>query len=518
MESIVRPDANIRERICAATFLTAIFVVVATATAPPFRDISRSAGLLWNKGPKLKYGGACVADLNADGWPDLMFSHHGRTRLEIYLNRRDGTFKRSPWSLLSDVHAMTPVRINATATTMHAVLSRGGGNGNNPHAPIVLAISSEGTVTQLSDSLGLERSKGRGRSSLPIALQPFKVPGHHLIVANLHSPAVVFKADADYFSEVNLQGYNALKNSNPAYMIAVGLRTPYQQDIVTWPSLKAFRVYPSKIVDVTSEVFPNKFNFRAVTAVSEFDFDNDGHLDLYVSRGTEGDNSYLRWPQGQPIIRDSLLRNNGNGKYTDVSLNSGIPKLVQSHGVTVGDFDNDGWMDVIISVYSGRDLYLQNLKNGTFQTFKAPWSKVGNAVGDMVTAVDFNRDGRLDIVVSEGAWTDDNHPGYYRLLKNNLSDNRKSQFILVRVGHSPFKKATSLHAIIKVRTKNGIMIRKVGSPGTAVCNSWIELVHFGIGHSGHVTSVSVRWTDGAIITKQNVRIGFPTPILFGLFS
>jgi hypothetical protein len=83
------------------------------------------------------------------------------------------------------------------------------------------------------------------------------------------------------------------------------------------------------------------------------DFDNDGTLDLYVSRGDA--NSLTGYT-------DKLLGNDGKGRFTDVS-NTGGPWFAQSklgHGVARGDFDNDGRMDVLVSNVNDASTLLRN--------------------------------------------------------------------------------------------------------------------------------------------------------------
>ena len=72
--------------------------------------------------------------------------------------------------------------------------------------------------------------------------------------------------------------------------------------------------------------------------VTQTDYDNDGRLDLFVMRGG--------W---ETAIRNSLLRNEGDGRFTDVTAAAGLGGLAhRTHSVAWGDFDNDGWLDVFV--------------------------------------------------------------------------------------------------------------------------------------------------------------------------
>lgn len=501
---------------CTAFLLSARFVCCFVLR---FSDVSKEAGLDWSRGPQLKFGGACVGDLDGDGWPDLMFSHHGLTASEVYFNHGNGSFERSSWESYYDIHGITPVRLKPLSRTMHVILSRGGRNGNFPQPPLVLEVSDTKHIRQLQFPLGLSSASGRGRAALPIALQPFKRPDPDLIVTNLGKNFVFrrrhVKKNVHIYQPLRKRRLRALESNPSCYMSAVGLRQPYLQDIVSWPNLTVIQMDGSVAKDVTDKVLPSSISRDAVAAVAELDFDNDGRADLFIARASTGD---LRWLQSRKKsvdISDTLLKNTGNGTYVDVSRLARIPKNLQTRGVTVGDFNNDGYIDMFLSIYSGRDIFLQNNGDGTFSRRNAPWRKIGSAAGDMATAVDFNRDGQLDLVISEGDWHDQDRKGFYRLLSNS-NKRRRNQYLLIRVGASPKRKASSLHAIVTVLSRGQTMIRKVGSPGTAVCNSWIEIVHFGIGHSQPVDKVSVRWVDGAILTKRQVPVGSQSPFVFGI--
>jgi hypothetical protein len=93
-----------------------------------------------------------------------------------------------------------------------------------------------------------------------------------------------------------------------------------------------------------------------------FDLDNDGWKDLFVARGHVLDNSQevLSWPYPQP---NSVLRNLGNGKFEDVSAGAGPDFQVPDvhRGAAFADFDNDGRMDVVVSVLNGQVQLFHNV-------------------------------------------------------------------------------------------------------------------------------------------------------------
>ena len=109
-------------------------------------------------------------------------------------------------------------------------------------------------------------------------------------------------------------------------------------------------------------------------------------------------------PPGLPGGSNALYRNNGNGTFSDVSEKSGITKANGTYGLGVltADFDNDGWTDIYVANDSAPAALYRNNKNGTFTDIGieagCALSIDGKPQAGMgVTAGDYNHDGWLDI-------------------------------------------------------------------------------------------------------------------------
>lgn len=148
-----------------------------------------------------------------------------------------------------------------------------------------------------------------------------------------------------------------------------------------------------------------------------FDYDNDGLLDLivinYVNWSLETEppckvgeiraycspNSYA----GQPNI---LYHNNGDGTFTDLSVKSGIDKLIgKGMGVAFADYDNDGYTDMFISNDTFRNFLLHNNRDGTFSETAILSGVAYNENGKSIAGMgadfrDIDNDGRPDIFVA----------------------------------------------------------------------------------------------------------------------
>src|SRR5262249_15080106 len=98
---------------------------------------------------------------------------------------------------------------------------------------------------------------------------------------------------------------------------------------------------------------------------------------------------------------NKLYRNDGNGKFTDVSLAAGVTQKGWGSGVCAGDYDNDGFTDLYVT-YWGSSQLLHNSGKGKFEDVASKAGVAGPAKqwSSGCTFFDFDRDGLLDLFVT----------------------------------------------------------------------------------------------------------------------
>ena len=251
------------------------------------------------------------------------------------------------------------------------------------------------------------------------------------------------------------------------------------------------------------------------------DFDNDGQIDMHLSKCGQGGSGV-----GGNI--NQLFHNNGDGTYTNIAATANMADPEQTWSSAVGDFNNDGWMDVVVGVNSGSDGYTNVKKNNGDGTFTSVSAGSGydtvTSTGREYVAHDFDNDGFLDVLGSgntimfgDGDFHFVANPNTYPLsgVDRPIGDLNDDGFLDIQNGTSVLFNNGNSNNWIKVAlqgvqsNRNGIgarveiygawgkQIRDVQS-GTGFQNMSTMIAHFGIGQVTTINQIVVKWPSGVV--------------------
>jgi len=146
----------------------------------------------------------------------------------------------------------------------------------------------------------------------------------------------------------------------------------------------------------TDGSFGKRYMMENVTAgIALFDYDRDGDIDIYFLNG-----GIMKGNPSKEKPTNALYRNDGDWKFTDVTAEASVGDTGHGLGVAVGDYDNDGDLDIYVNNHGPNVLYRNN-GDGTFSdvTEQAGVSN-GGRMGAGTCFLDADGDGDLDLYVS----------------------------------------------------------------------------------------------------------------------
>ena len=196
------------------------------------------------------------------------------------------------------------------------------------------------------------------------------------------------------------------------------------------------------------------------------DFNNDGYMDVYVGASASGDGSH------------KLMKNNGDGTFTDVTAGSGVESAPSGIENDSADFNNDGFIDI----FSNGSILLND---GDFK-----FDLYNNNVPEPGAIGDSNNDGFLDIFNGNS------------LYQNTPNDNNWLKVITVGTTSN----INGIGARIEIASPSlGIQVRDVQS-GTGFRYMSSLNTYFGLGQDSSITTLTVYWPSGVVDTFNNVNV------------
>lgn len=214
------------------------------------------------------------------------------------------------------------------------------------------------------------------------------------------------------------------------------------------------------------------------------DYDNDGWLDLFVANR---------------LGNNFLYHNNGNGTFTKITEGSIVSDGGESNGCAWADFDNDGWLDLVVSNWQGQPNFVyRNNGDGTFTRVAACSVATETAQSVGCAAGDYNGDGFVDLIVANFGWTNS------FLFRNEPNGNNWLKVRCVGAGSN----RSAIGARVRIRTTVGdkeIWQTRQISSASGWAGGHPEAV-FGLGTNATVDLVRVEWPSGVMSEVQNPSI------------
>ncbi|MEP6389976.1 MAG: CRTAC1 family protein [Halioglobus sp.] len=455
----------------------------AIITTVPFHFADASSSI-----PKPKrYGnyGATWGDFNNDSRVDLIFSGHGsKPHLlaqgdgDSFLNvTKESGIKTSKWTYpqQSDRHGVSCSDFDNDGN-LDLYISHGAKRGDTLGLKYDELLRGNGdfTFSDITHSAGTLNQQGRGRSGLWF---DYNNDGWvDLYALNYRSKNVMYRNNGDStFTDVTAE---AGLNTSRAHAVPADVDQDGDIDLIlAWP-LKYLRNDGSgRFLEVESPQFKYRGKFGYGLALG--DADNDGDLDIFVSR----------------LENESMLLINDNGVFRRLKDRVwDINDEAISTGVSWGDIDNDGLLDLVAARSSGYFVY-HNRGDLQFSSVKidAPAPSIMKEKNGDIALADYNNDGLLDIV-------SDNVKGHILLRNENFSSNNwlKLRFKGTknnRLGIGNKIWVTSKDELIAYREYTG----SSGGLRSASCNG----LHIGLALNREV-DIQVQWLNGDVSSLKNV--------------
>ena len=239
------------------------------------------------------------------------------------------------------------------------------------------------------------------------------------------------------------------------------------------------------------------------------DVDNDADLDIFISNS----GSFQAFIAGQITgtaphdgDRQVLYRNNGDGTFTDVTRESGLYHAYGAMGANFGDINSDGYLDIYLATGAPqmgrleRDALFRNNGDGTFTDATAALGLGNIGKGHGVTFGDIDTDGDVDIYVPVGgAFIGDQwHNLFYR---NNGTGNNHLTLKLVGVKSN----RDGIGAKVTLHIGDDVIYREVsGGCGFGSTNSLA--LEIGLGTHTKVDTLEIVWPSGQVDTHRNLSV------------
>lgn len=256
------------------------------------------------------------------------------------------------------------------------------------------------------------------------------------------------------------------------------------------------------------------------------DIDNDGDMDVFLPTADQANRLFL-----------SKLKDNGALSYEDITLKSGVGDMNGARGCAMADFDNDGWVDIVVNNGGPSNVLINDVIAGfpSFVQFYIAWEKAlptvyrnngdrtftdvtkGSGleiagIGSGVGAADVDGNGFADLFLANRTYYSDrkrvSEPGQNRLFINAGNDNQWFKLRLQGTRSNP----QGYGAIVKVVAGDLVQYQELTSAhGYNSAND--QVVSFGLGSRSKVDEVEIRWPSGVVQKLKRVKLKQTTQVV-----
>ncbi len=532
-------------------------------------------------------GGLAIADINNDGLPDIYFiCSNGKNRL--YLNQ--GNLKFKDITDAAGVGLEEGFETSATAVDINAdglldlYICRGGVENNEKRRNKLLVNNGNLTFTERSHEYGLDDQSastganffdydGDGDLDCYLLNYPTEAIYTNKIEAQLgpddkYHPYLVPRGqyDSDRLYRNDNGKFTDVSEKSGIWNLAYGLSVSVS-DINRdgWPDVYVGNdfIQPDRLyINNKNGTFSDKLDqyFQHCTqhtmGTDLTDFDNDGLIDLFAVDMLSANNyrrksffatntqskhtALIQNGYFEPVIRNVLQRNNGNGTFSDIACMARVFETDWSWSGLLFDMDNDGLRDLhvtngyrrevtnrdfidftlteiqnanagkrlrdiypnfqdflkIVPTYKLRNFGFRNTGDWAFEDISGKWMTIPAAWSCGAAWADLDADGDLDLVVNNLE-----QPAFiYKNESKGKPNSNYLQVVLKGNAKNPFAVGSSL----LIHYGNGKQQYQELYPTRGIFSSVEHLVHFGLGAATQVEKLEVRWPDGKTQTLDNI--------------
>jgi hypothetical protein len=471
------------------TLLICFFSIIVLRLLPQtFTDQTSQAGIQ----VQTALGDVVVwIDYNNDGWLDFF----GGTEQEtfLYRNNGDGTF--SDMTSTSGLGSIIPRGVSA------------GDFDNDGFTDLVVTSFSTSEPVVIYRNLsgnGFDEWFSTGFNAHRAVCLDYNADGHlDLLTASSSGFIRLFRnnGEGNFTEMTGILEFNPNSGGTPA---ACDMNNDGLQDLYfgSGSTTKTNRLYLNNAGQNFSDItFPaGVSDFRNTVAVCWGDYDSDGFMDLYF--GNIGAN------------RNVLFHNNGNGTFTDLTMSAGVADAGDARTCAWADINNDGLIDLFTTNHVNPNRLFLNNGNGSFSNIAAQAGIASPQDGFGMSWGDYDRDGDLDLVMAGHS--------FVRLFRNELNT---GNFINLTL-HGNYDNRSAIGARVWLYQGGYNQIREIFGGRGAVSQDALS-VHFGLGEVSIVDSIIVQWPSGQLqklfetASNQFINIeqdGNIPPIRFKLLS